>query len=239
MIALDIRSNLSRMDRGLTRLAHEQVPFAAARALNDCARAASVAVNRAMPDIFSRPTSFTRHAVVAPRELSAQKDRLAAIVTLRPIQARYLLKEETGGTRTPADNTHRTGAQAIVLPGRGLLLDSHGNIPAGAIARIKRKISAQAAHDTASRARHRTIKAVAARDRGVFYIGKDGGRSGSMAGGFYQRLPGHRIVKLISFGNEAHYKPRLGYHDKVGGAVSPMWTGAFVKRLHEAIATAR
>ncbi len=232
------------MERALATLASEQVPFAAARALNDCARAATVDVNRAMPEIFSNPTGFTRHAVVAPRELSAQKDRLAAIVTLRPIQARYLLREETGGARTPADNTRKTGAQAIVLPGRGLLLDSHGNIPAGAIARIKRQISSQAGVETSARhadkaKRRKAIKAVASRDRGSFYVGKDGGRSGKLAGGFYQRLPGHRIAKLISFGSETHYQARLGYHKQVGGAVSPRWTEAFVRRLHEAIATAK
>ena len=113
-IQVDMRG-LTRMERALTLLAREQVPFATAQALNDCTRAASVAINKAMPEIFDRPTPFTERAAVAPRDLAATKERLASIVTLRPVQAKYLLHEEIGGVRTPAENT-RKSAQALLLP---------------------------------------------------------------------------------------------------------------------------
>lgn len=100
MISLSIHTDFPRAERALLILARDQVPYAASRALNDCARAAVEKVNGAMSSVFDRPTPFTERTAVAPGSLAALKDRLAAVVTLRPIPAKYLLHEEIGGTRT-------------------------------------------------------------------------------------------------------------------------------------------
>lgn len=214
------------MERALAMLASDQVPFAAARALNDMARGARDRVNAEMGDIFDRPTMFTRRSVVAPKELSAQKDRLAAVVTVRPVQAKYLLLEETGGTRTPADNTRRPGAQAIVLPGRTLLEDDHGNVPAGALRRLRRD------------ARSAKRGGATARDNSVVFLAADARGNKAGIGGYFRRVAGG-LQRLTAFKASTSYQPRLRFHDHVAKSVAPRWTEAFVRRLYEAIATAR
>ena len=238
MIELDFTDGFSRMERALIDLARDQVPFAAARALNDCAKAAAAEVNREMPEVFDRPTPFTdRAAGVAAR---ATKGSLAAEVTLRPIQAEYLLHEEVGGTRTPAENT-RKKAKALLLPGRQTPRDQFGNIPAGTLSRIKRDLTktAEAARQERqggrSKGKRARSNAVPQRDRGVFYVPKAG--HAQLAGGFYQRLPGHRITRLTVFEPETHYTPRLGYHARVEQTVRSTWPTAFQKRLAEAMAS--
>ncbi|MDT7953502.1 MAG: hypothetical protein RQ966_18525, partial [Acetobacteraceae bacterium] len=196
-------------------------------------RAARDEVNRAMPEIFDRPTAFTRNAVVAPRELAATKDRLEAIVTLRPIQAKYLLHEEIGGTRTPAENTRKPGA-ALVLPGKTLPLDAFGNIPSGALRQLKR--------DAAANRRARRKRAAATRideTNTVVYLpaGAPGNQAG--IGGFFRRLAGHALTRLTAFAAEEHYTPRFGYHARVERAARAAWPAAIRQRLAEAIATAR
>ena len=241
MIELDFTDGFTRMERALVAVARDQVPFAASRALNDCAKAAAIAVNGAMQGVFDHPTPFTERAAgIAAR---ATKVSLAAEVTLRPIQAEYLLHEEVGGTRTPAENT-RKKAKALLLPGRGIPLDRYGNIPAGTIARIKRDLakSAEAAEaarqhrqEERSKGKRARSSAVPQRDRGVFYVPKAG--HGQLVGGFYQRLPGHRLARLTEFKTETHYAPRLSYQARVEQAARVTWPSAFQKRLAEAVAT--
>jgi hypothetical protein len=241
-VSIDTAS-LARMERALLFTARTQIPFATARALNDCARAARDSINNRAGEIFDRPTSFTQRAVVAPRELAAAKDNLSATVTVRPIQQKYLLSEEVGGTRDPAANTRKPGASAIALPGRGLLLDQYGGIPAGTIARIKR---AMASAETAAHAKRQKLRskakrarsdAVKPRDRGFFYVPKDG--HNGLPGGFYQRLPGHRIAQRIGFAGQTHYKPRWHFRDHVAEISSKTFTKALMRRLIEAAASAK
>jgi hypothetical protein len=244
MINLSINdAGLTRLEQSLLTVARKQIPYAAARALNDCARAAATGVNGMMAETFDRPNAFTSRAVIAPRDLAAQTNSLSATVTVQPIQAKYLLHEEIGGTRTPAENTLRPGAQAIVLPGRALLLDKFGGIPAGAIGKIKAKLDKietakrlkrQAAR---SKAKQRRANAVKPGDRGFFYVPRAGFRQ--LPGGFYQRLPGHRIAELIGFAPETHYRPRMHYNDHVRGIATATWPAAFLRRLIEAASSAR
>lgn len=242
MIELSLKADFTRMERALQVMARDQVPFAAARSLNDVARSASVRVNAGMDTVFDNPTSFTDRAAVAPISLAAQKDRLAAVVTLRPIQARYLLREEVGGTRVPAENTRKPDARALVLPGRGLKLDSHGNIPRGAVQRLQGLLQARSnaeisGRHAAKKAAGKRVKSVPKRDRGVFYVGRGNPR---LQGGFWQRLPGHRLRSLILFEPETDYPTkRLGYHACVQAVATAEWTSAFRKRLDEAMRSAR
>ena len=240
MIELSIRSDLSRMEQSLLRIAGRQIPFAASAALNDVARGARDVVNAAMPRTFDRPNPFTQRAVVAPKDLAATKDKWAATVTLQPIQAKYLLHEEIGGTRSPAENTLKP-ANALLLPRAGLALDRFGGIPRATVAKLKAQLNKAAGKQTAKRhalkrKNHKRIKKVANRDRGVFYVGTGHPR---LAGGFWQRLPGHRIQQLIGFAKETHYSPRFGFHEQVHAYAAEAWTSAFVARLHEAIGSAR
>lgn len=242
MIEIDVDTHdIDRATRALAAmLDKKQVDYAIARALNDCTRAASVAVNDAMASVFDRPTAFTKAAAVAPRSLAATRDSLASTVTLRDVQAKYLGVEETGGERTPAMNTRNPQARALVLPGVNLRLDSYGNIPRGAVARLKAMLNAQAGKHTAQliarrRKAGKRVRVVPNRDRGVFYV-PAGHR---LPGGFWQRLPGHRITHLIAFATHAEYTARLGYHARVEAVFKAEWPKAMAQRLAEAAATAR
>ncbi len=241
MIELSIdAAELTGLEKALVALHRDQIPYAMSRALNDCAKAAALSVNREMAAVFDRPTKFTERAAVAPRAMAATKSHLTAEVTLRPVQAQYLRLEETGGTRTGAMNT-RKSSRAIVLPGKSLPLDQFGNIPSGFLKSLKSEISRIskkqiAARHAAKTAAGQRVREVAGRDRGTFYVPKGAAR---LLGGFWIRLPGHRISHLVAFGDKTSYKPRLGYHARVDAAARETWPKAMLARLHEAIRTAR
>jgi hypothetical protein len=234
MIELSIDgSGFTRMERALLFVAQKQIPFAAARALNDVARAASAAINSRMGEIFDRPTPFTQRAVVAPRDLAAQKNHLVATVTVRPIQQKYLLNEEIGGTRNPAENTRRPGAQALVLPGRGLQLDEYGNIPRGALRQFKADAKAT------RRVRARRAAAGKPVDGSVVFLPADVPGNKAGIGGYFRRLPDDRITRLTLFESTTHYTPRFHFRDHVTQVANAEWPTAFRRRLVEAAASAR
>ena len=231
MITLSIdNAGLTRMERALAFLARRQIPYAASRALNDVARKARDSINARMGETFDRPTPFTTRAVVAPRELAADSHHLQATVTVRPVQAKYLLHEEIGGTRSPSENT-RKAASAIVLPGRGLLLDAFGNIPSGKL----RQLRADARPAGSRRAR----KGQGPRDRSVVFLPAQARGNRAGIGGYFQRLAGHRLTRLTGFEGETHYQPRFHYRDRVADVAAANWPEAFRRRLIEAVQTAR
>jgi len=230
MIELSLRTDFSRMERALQVVASRQIPFAAARALNDIARSSGNSINAHMGEIFDRPTPFTSRAVIAPRALAASREHLVATVTVRPIQQKYLLHEEIGGTREPAENT-RKQATALVLPGRGLLLDQFGNIPRGTLKTLGRQ----------AKPSRRSKKAAAAvsSSQSVAYLPANAPGNKAQIGGFFQRREGHGLTRLTLFETTTHYTPRMHYRDRVAQVARAEWPAAFRRRLAEAIATAR
>ena len=253
MVAFQVdTSGLTRMERSLGFLANKQLHFAMARALNDCTRAASVDVNKAMPSVFDRPTPFTERAAVAPRDLAASRDHLVATVTLRDIQAKYLTPEEEGGARSPSDNTRKPG-QALVLPGKGLDLDSFGNIPNGTLRRLR----AMAKADRRARRKRAAIAAkhkLSTKVRGsvevgprfspprsgtVFFLPGNAAANKAGIGGYFMRLNKGQITRLTAFEGETHYHARMSYHDRVQRIFLQTWHTALPRRLAEALADAR
>jgi hypothetical protein len=239
VIQLSMKADFSHMERSLMMLAGKQVPFAASQAINDVARAARDKVNGEMPSIFDRPNPFTQRAVVAPKELAATPSRLSGTVTLQPTQAKYLLHEEIGGTRSPTENTMKP-AQALLLPRAGQTLDQYGGIPRSVIPRLKAQIEKAGKRKTAQaeRAKRRATRRLKAAmaDKGVFYVAEGTSR---LAGGFWKRMPGHGLKQVIGFARTAHYTPRFDYHDRVRAVAQATWQQALLRRLHEAIVTAR
>lgn len=238
MIRLSMRDQFGLLERSLMLLARDQVPFAASRALNDCARAAQDAVNARMGETFDRPTPFTRRAVVAPASLRATKTNLAATITVRPLQAKYLEPEELGGERSPGANTRRPGA-AIVLPGRALLaspgLDSYGGIPSGALRKLK-ALARTGKRAVARRARQKAAGIVP--DVSVAFLPRDAAANKAGIGGYFRR-EGRHLSRLTAFAATAHYKPRFHYREQVERVARATWPAAMARRLHDAIATRR
>lgn len=243
VIELSLKHDFSRMERAL-QLASGQTRFAASQAVNDCARAARDAINGRMGETFDRPTPFTTRSVVAPRELAASKAHLVATVTVRPLQQKYLLHEEVGGSRSPAENTRRPGA-SIVLPGRALLLDPFGNIPRGTLRELKAEAKPSARRRVkAAAARKAAVEAAAAAGKdepaaeSVVFLPRDVKGNKAGIGGYFRRV-GKSLQRLTAFTETAHYAPRFHYRDRVRAAAVATWPAAFRRRLAEAIRTAR
>ena len=243
MLAFEVdTTGLTRMEQALARLADKQLRFAAAQALNDCTRAASVAVNQAMPEVFDRPTAFTGRAAVAPRSLAATPASMVSTVTLRDRQAKYLQAEEAGGTRTPAMNTRKQGS-ALVLPGKGLVLDAFGNIPSGTLRNLKAQSKAEqrARRQRAAKSRREKQPRPEPVDQSgtVVFLAKDAVANKAHIGGYFRRLAGGHLTRLTAFEPETHYKARMGYHARVQGVFAATWAPSLARRFAAAIASAR
>ena len=230
MIELSIDdAGLTALERALVTMHQDQIPYAMARALNDCTAAAAKSVNAAMSETFDRPTGFTSRAAIAPRALAASKANLAATVTLRPIQAQYLALEETGGTRTGAMNTG-TPSKTIMLPGKILNLNSFGNIPKGTLPRWKAQ---------ATPVGRRGRGHASGRAPSIAFLPASAPGNLAKISGWFRRLGKGHLARLSAFEKTTTYKPRLGYHERVEAVVRATWPVAMLARLHGAIRSAR
>jgi len=126
-IRIDVSADFKRLSDDLRGLARDQLPYATALALNGLARRSVAAERQAMQEKLDRPTPFTLRGVAF---LRARKDFAAATVFIMDQQARYLAPEIEGGTQVLSKS------RAILLP-LGIKLDSYGNIPRGALQRLK------------------------------------------------------------------------------------------------------
>lgn len=230
MISMKITVDTRKLTAALDDLARRQIPFATATALNATAKLAATQANTAMANTFTRANAFTRNAVTAPRELAATKTTLSATVALRPIQAKYLGLEIEGGTRTPASNT-RSSSQALVLPGRG-----PAPLQAGAVKRIAAQAAADRARRAAVQAGTRKARKGAA-DTGVFMMSGHGPSDG--VGGFFRRLPGHHLVRLVAFEATAQYRPKFDFKAQILSTVAGNFERLIEQQLARAIATAK
>ena len=185
-ISLDNKKALLLLDK-----VARQMPFATAQALNRTAKLAAAEANAAMPSIFQHANRFTQMAVTAPSDMLAKKNSLTATVTLKPLQAKYLGLEIIGGMRTPMLNT-RLPSQALVLPGSGTT-----PLRSGAIKRLAQQAAADQARQTGCDGRSTQAPQGISSDTGVFKMSGHGPFGG--AGGFFRRLPGHHLTRLVSF----------------------------------------
>ena len=229
-VTLDIRG----VARALDAVAAKQVPFAASRALNDVTRAARDEVTSDLPSIFDRPVAFTLSAIASS---TATKSNLTGSVFVKPLQAKYLLPEEIGGLRLPVNNTRKT-ARALIVPSK-IELDAFGNIPFGAIKSIVQQADAGRALTVKQLKRKKFYdRTRAKRDQGVFYMAGHG-PGGKGPGGFFRRLPGRKLLRLISFEPNTSYRPIFNFRARVEKIVTAGFEAAFIKRLKEAVTTAK
>jgi hypothetical protein len=129
MIKINVSSDVKRLTAHLRQIEQKHIPFATAVALTNVARHAQASVTTQLPSIFDRPTPFTLRAIASS---PAKKSDLTATVFVRPLQARYLELEETGGERTSATGKSLPEPIAIAL-------NAYGNIPRNKIAQLAQK----------------------------------------------------------------------------------------------------
>ena len=256
---ISVQTDYRRAEAALSALARQQLPFATAAALTDTAIEARNQITAALPRIFDRPVPYTINAIGFR---SANKASLVAQVFVKDQQAKYLLLEETGGTRTPQGNSRKPGA-AFTTPGK-IALDAYGNIPNGTIAKLSALSKAVSSAISAGKTRaslpvfgkrgvaektknslERRRSAQASKITGkkggggdIAYL-KGAGPHDRGPGGFFQRLPGGKIVRLTSFESVAHYRPVLRFEERVRMIARQTFRVALVRRLREARVTAR
>jgi hypothetical protein len=103
-VIFDVTSNLEEIRAGLSRRGRGQVPFAAARAINDVLRDIREAMVRRMRRVLEAPTRTTLGGM---RVGFARKQRLDGAVWFRETAGKgvgpgkYLRALETGGPRGP------------------------------------------------------------------------------------------------------------------------------------------
>lgn len=207
----------------LTKAA-KQLPFAYATAINATAKDAAAAANASMSSVFNRASSFTQRGVYVPT--LATKASLTATVGIRPIQQQYLGLEILGGTRTPA-------ATALVLPGSGPT-----PLPRGAVKRFAAQAQADQARRAAVQAGQRKRGKTTSANYGVFQLSGHGIRPGDV-GGYFQRLPGHKVKRLIAFEPSATYRPKFNFVRQVTQTVNSTFAANFQRALTRALETAK
>lgn len=234
---LSIQLDDKLLGRQLTNLERVQMPFAAARALNDTAADALKHIQDRMGVVFDRPTRFTKNALMVKR---ATKTVLEAEVKERPSAGRrhFLKVQEAGGARPQtalerllSERVAFAGIIAAAVPASGARLDGFGNWSIGERNQAVSSIGAQ--RDT----RSNTTEASRKRNkkRATYFVPQAG-----LAPGIWKRTAGGDLSKVLTFTTSMpRYTPRLGFYD----GVEEVWRASLPdhlrRRLAEAVATAR
>lgn len=200
------------LERRLGLIAKQQLPFAVSLGINDVAGLIRDAEVKALSRDLDRPTTFTTRGLVVER---ATKRKLTGVVGFKPIQAEYLSKQATGGTR-------RAKRRAVVVP-VGLRVNKYGNLSKNAIKR------ALARPDTFSG----TVRGVA----GIYQRPKRGVRR--RAGGVGTKGASKGLKLLVIYKASVSYSPRLHYVPRAVRLADREIGPAIAKRLRYAVKTAR
>jgi hypothetical protein len=123
---ISIRSNLASVQRKLSALAYQQLPYATASALNLLAGDVAKAEERQLRQQLDRPVPFTTKAIGIQK---ARKDNLRVVVFMRDKTAAYLQPYEEGGV-------NKLNSRALLKP-VNVTLNQYGNLPRNAMARLK------------------------------------------------------------------------------------------------------
>jgi len=124
-LAVNVRSNLKQLTKGLDDIAQKQIPFAMALTLTKTVQSAQRSEKIAMDRQLDRPTPFTKRGVAIRK---ATKTNWQAQVFIKDIQAEYLKWVVEGGTRKPKNKAH-------VLPVT-IKRNKYGNIPRGKVQKL-------------------------------------------------------------------------------------------------------
>jgi len=207
----------------------KQARFAAAQALTKTA----TAVRDQMPEILDKqldkPTSFTKRGMFVRK---ATPQELQAVVGFMDRQAAYLSWQVHGGTRRPA----RT---ALRLPSE-IKLDSHGNLPRGAIKLLVQQARGQL---TSAADRRKVKRRVGRGGEDVFYGVPRGARK--LPPGLWLRVPGsssrgRKLKPLVMFPSiSARYSQRFDFYGRGRRIAQVEFNKLFREALRGAIATAR
>lgn len=128
MAAISIRSNIEQVKRNI-QYTRDQLPFAQAAALTAIAKQVQVEMTADMAKVFTKTGTPTKTTLNAIAIKPARKTDLTSAVYVKDVQAKYLVLEETGGTRTP------THGSMLTIP-VNIARNAAGKIGQGKIAKL-------------------------------------------------------------------------------------------------------
>lgn len=174
-----------------------QIEYAASRALNDAAKAASDDLNRSTTTYFDRPTLFTTRGYYVSRY--SNKRSLEAELNLRPIQARYLTPSIVGGVRPQRPSERKAQGIAAWRPGR----------------------SARISQATGNISKAEATKAL---QGGPNYFRLDK-RQGKLRPGIYRRMAGGAIKNILAFNALPNIPKRWPVERIADDSIAKHWPG--------------
>jgi len=232
---INITHNLDAVRRAIGVQA-KQVSYAAAVALTRTAQDVQREIPAALERALDNPTEFTKRGTyISP----ARRDKLQSEVGFRPVQARYMALQISGGIRT-------AGAAGIKLPGN-IQLNAFGNIPRGTIAKLK----AAAKDGGLGAVLAKRLNVNGGRRKGAapiqLFYGQPTGRGWKDAPvGIWRRIPPAtpggkgKLVPVIVFDQKpARYRPRFDFKALAQRTVDSRFDAHFTAEFRKALATAR
>lgn len=253
MLAYDVRGDIRQIERHLSGLARDQVPFATALALTRTAKFAERKIKEEIPRVFDRPTPFTRRATfVQP----ATKRQLYAMVFIREQEKgrvapiRYLQPQIYGGTRGRKSFEKRLIEAGKMPPNHYAVtavaadLDRYGNMKGGQITKMLSDLQAQfdETQNTTARSARRRLRST--RRRATFYFSTwpPSPKTQHLRPGIYLRSHfgfGTAIKPVLIFVRRVRYGRRLRFFEIADQTSRMRFPIEFAIAMRRAIATAR
>ena len=252
-VLISVKTTLDQWRAQMTTVQREQIPFAAAVALNDCAEIAQLNIRDDEKRVFDRPTPYTLDSTYVRR---ASKQNLQASIEIKDEAfkanpaAKWLAPEVFGGDRPMKKFELALKRIGIVpsglycVPGSAATLDAYGNMSRGQIVQIMSWFQAfgqqgYSANMTAATKARRTR--TTARKYGVAYFALLSKR-GKLRPGIYQRVElahGSAVRPVIEFVRAPVYRPRLSFYQQVERTVNERFPERFARAVQAALATAK
>jgi hypothetical protein len=257
MISIDVRADIREVEKALVNLRKDQIPFATAYALTQCAKAAKREVEAEIPRVFDNPTRYIRNSVyVKPakkRDLTAEVKIKDAEDTGRP-PVKPLAAEITGGGRRLKGFEillQRAGQMPsgwYAVPTSFIAKDSYGNVPAGVINKILSQLQASSdpgTREDRAKGKKRASKGFRGRSRPSRYFSVRPGvqKTKHLKPGIWERMTfgfGSAIRPVLLFIQHApRYRSRLKFERIVRDTVSAQLGMQFKRGMILALKTAR
>jgi hypothetical protein len=216
MAGIEIRVQLQGFDRmrGFVAGLEGKLQKAAAKAVNDTAKAAAEDLNASTRSAFDRPSKFSQRAAFVSRYATAANP--SAEVALRPLQARYLQPNIVGGQRPAKPSESRLAAsysslnaRAAWRPGIDAGRDASGNIR-----------------------RRQLVDALSGKDPRSFLLTE---QRGKLRPGVYRRMARGKLRNVLAFGQLPTLAKRWDVERIGRNAVARAWPAASRRRLDEAL----
>lgn len=197
-LKIDVRSLVKRIDKSLTALQRDQLPFATALALTHTAQTVQKIEKQNLKEVFPTATPFTERGIGIQK---ATKNNLDAIVYIKDIQAAYLEPYEFGGKSIPAKPSFR----AMLTP-KAIGVNAYGNIP---YQKIKTLLGSDLDNPDVAKTLSASKIARLKKNQAKYFIGVVKTKSGTVSG-LWERTN----AKIAS---AVHYSTRKQGFSKSGG----------------------